>query len=671
MSRRDRAGRGTVPAPRRSSTAVSRRRGLRLELPRGDDGRRRALFAAARVPDPADAMRPLQATPRSTASRGWGPRRPSQVPAVRGDATTIARNLEALAEHAPDTVSAYIAMCRVALDLAVGRRDGCRGRPGGGRGGPIAGSAFGERAMDVIGPPPNSGPRPTAGGRPGTRSVLVPTMGAPPRRSIARLIQRARSERDRVVVSIFVNPLQFGPGEDLDTYPRDEAADLAASRALTGSTSCGHPRSRRSTHRGRPAGAGPRQSGRPSRARLRPGHFEGRVEGRASAVRPDGPERRLLRREGRPAALPRPSRWRPRRTGLAVTIVACPTVARGQRARAAPPGTPASRPRSASRRAACSSALTEAAEHARAGERDDPQVPGGVDGPRDRRAPRSPGFDYAAVVDRGDVRAGRHDRRAVARSWRLASPAPASDRQPAAPARSHGVSRAGCRRPRSPRRYPATRPSVAPEAGPVVNGGSGRAPRSRCRQHRDRPRGLRGRGAASDVAVSRPGPSRPPTSWRCSWRGSSSAVTSTSVGISTGMCAGERRPGPHRGVPRDGGRVSSPLRTPLIVGPRIKTGVSVADGQPAGGRRRPRDELASPRSHATAARRRRGLRRPARTSTSCPRTGEFVGGVIGPGIARSAAASLVSRTARLPRVELVAPPSIDRREHRRSASSRR
>ena len=68
---------------------------------------------------------------------------------------------------------------------------------------------------------------------------LVPTMGYL-HEGHQSLIKRAVAENDRVVVSVFVNPIQFAPNEDLETYPRDLEADCALCES-TGAAMVFHP----------------------------------------------------------------------------------------------------------------------------------------------------------------------------------------------------------------------------------------------------------------------------------------------------------------------------------------------------------------------------------------------------------------------------------------------
>ena len=64
----------------------------------------------------------------------------------------------------------------------------------------------------------------------GRRIALVPTMGFLHEGHLSLIETAKRRGADEIVVSVFVNPVQFGPGEDFATYPRDEKADLAKCR---------------------------------------------------------------------------------------------------------------------------------------------------------------------------------------------------------------------------------------------------------------------------------------------------------------------------------------------------------------------------------------------------------------------------------------------------------
>jgi pantoate--beta-alanine ligase len=66
--------------------------------------------------------------------------------------------------------------------------------------------------------------------RAGKTIAFVPTMGFL-HEGHATLLRAARAAGDILVLSIFVNPTQFGPQEDLDSYPRNLAGDLAVAQS--------------------------------------------------------------------------------------------------------------------------------------------------------------------------------------------------------------------------------------------------------------------------------------------------------------------------------------------------------------------------------------------------------------------------------------------------------
>jgi pantoate--beta-alanine ligase len=102
---------------------------------------------------------------------------------------------------------------------------------------------------------------------------LVPTMGALHAGHLA-LVERAVRETDAAIASIFVNPTQFGPGEDYRAYPRDEAVDLDA-LAGAGVDAAFVPRVEEMYAPGDETRVVPGAIARPLEGAARPGHFSG------------------------------------------------------------------------------------------------------------------------------------------------------------------------------------------------------------------------------------------------------------------------------------------------------------------------------------------------------------------------------------------------------------
>ncbi|MGH9102045.1 MAG: pantoate--beta-alanine ligase [Acidimicrobiales bacterium] len=121
---------------------------------------------------------------------------------------------------------------------------------------------------------------------------LVPTMGAL-HAGHASLVQRAARECGAVVVTLFVNPLQFGPSEDLATYPRDLATDSVAA-AGAGATHLFAPDAGEMYPSGFSTSvrvAGPTEV---LEGDSRPGHFEGVTTVVAKLLAATGPCRAYL-----------------------------------------------------------------------------------------------------------------------------------------------------------------------------------------------------------------------------------------------------------------------------------------------------------------------------------------------------------------------------------------
>jgi pantoate--beta-alanine ligase len=226
------------------------------------------------------------------------------------------------------------------------------------------------------------------------RSVgLVPTMGAL-HEGHASLVRRARDERDAVVVSVFVNPLQFDDPADLAGYGRDEERDLSVLRDL-GVDLAFVPSVEEMYPGGEPVvTVDPGPLGDRLEGASRPGHFRGvatvvaklfHAVGRCAAYvgEKDAQQLAVIREMVRDLAFP-------------VELVACPTVREAdglamssRNARLSPEQREA---------AGCLFlALSEAAELAKGGERDAARLVAAM--AREVGATPQARLDYAAVVD--------------------------------------------------------------------------------------------------------------------------------------------------------------------------------------------------------------------------------------------------------------------------------
>lgn len=107
----------------------------------------------------------------------------------------------------------------------------------------------------------------------GQITALVPTMGYYHAGHLS-LMQWARANSDLVLVSLFVNPAQFGPGEDLESYPRDFERDSELARQ-EGVDVLFAPQAKRMYPQGFDTWVDVQELGRHLCGKSRPGHFQG------------------------------------------------------------------------------------------------------------------------------------------------------------------------------------------------------------------------------------------------------------------------------------------------------------------------------------------------------------------------------------------------------------
>lgn len=130
-----------------------------------------------------------------------------------------------------------------------------------------------ETGLEVITEPVAMRERAETWRRAGELVGVVPTMGALHAGHLS-LVKKSLADSDRTVVTIFVNPTQFGPGEDLDAYPRPFAEDLAC-LASAGPVTVFAPSADSMYPPGFSTGVNPPRVARKLEGESRPHHFAG------------------------------------------------------------------------------------------------------------------------------------------------------------------------------------------------------------------------------------------------------------------------------------------------------------------------------------------------------------------------------------------------------------